>query len=208
MFQNCILQARLGKASSQNIYTASGRTDPGQNTGLSFLSCRVGAAPGLPDSYPTYLGRPWKPYAQTVFIKSTLAKCVNPAGRLLIYSLCFFYINQLRIFFKLWPWLENQSILCFSIIFQISSIYDYTKRCNRFSLNHTAGWLLWNGDPNSGKTVTYGEYGNTGPGANTASRVKWSRQISVAEATKFTVSSFIAGQEWLPATSIVFNNAL
>jgi pectinesterase len=149
VFQNCNLQARLGQAGSQNIYSASGRTDPGQNTGLSFLSCTVGAAPGLPDSYPTYLGRPWKPYAQTVFIKSTLANCVNPAG-----------------------------------------------------------WLLWNGDPNSGKTVNYGEYGNTGPGANTASRVSWSRQISVTEATKFTVSSFIAGQEWLPATSIPFNSAL
>ena len=86
VFQNCNLQARLGRPGSQNIYTASGRTDPGQNTGLSFLSCTVGAAPGLPDSYPTYLGRPWKPYAQTVFIKSTLAACVNPTGQCIFYN--------------------------------------------------------------------------------------------------------------------------
>ncbi|KAG0625853.1 hypothetical protein M758_2G084600 [Ceratodon purpureus] len=149
VFQNCNLQARQGRSGSQNIYTASGRTDPGQNTGFSFLSCTVGAAPGLESSFPTYLGRPWKPYAQTLFIKSTLASCVNPAG-----------------------------------------------------------WLLWNGDQNSGMHVNYGEYGNTGPGASTASRVKWSKQISITEATKFTVSNFIAGQEWLPATSIAFNNAL
>jgi pectinesterase len=149
VFQNCNLQARPGRAGSQNIFTASGRTDPGQNTGLAFLSCTVGAAPGLPDSFPTYLGRPWKPYAQALFIKSTLASCVN-----------------------------------------------------------SAGWLLWNGDPNSGKNVNFGEYGNTGPGASTAGRVPWSKQISITEATKFTASSFIAGQEWLPATSIAFNNAL
>jgi pectinesterase len=149
VFQNCNLLARLGRTGSQNTYTASGRTDPGQTTGLSFLSCNVGPAPGLPDSFPTYLGRPWKPYAQTVFIKSTLASCINPAG-----------------------------------------------------------WLLWNGDPNSGNTVNYGEYGNTGAGANTASRVKWSKQISITDANQFTVGSFIAGQQWLPATSIPYNNAL
>jgi len=92
-------------------------------------------------------------------------------------------------------------------IFSLSSGYN-TPTEPLVLPNHAAGWLLWNGDPNSGKNVNYGEYGNTGPGANTASRVSWSKQISITEATKFTVSSFIAGQEWLPATSIAFNNAL
>jgi hypothetical protein len=50
--------------------------------------------------------------------------------------------------------------------------------------------------------------GNTGPGASIASRVTCNKQISITEATKFMVSSFIAGQEWLLATSIAFNNAL
>ncbi|XP_024400053.1 pectinesterase 2 [Physcomitrium patens] len=149
VFQSCNLFARPGMASSQNIYTASGRTDPSENTGFSFLSCTVGAAPGLADSFPTYLGRPWKAYSRTLFIKSSLAACVNPEG-----------------------------------------------------------WLLWNNDPNSGNSVTYAEYQNSGPGADTARRVSWSKQISIAEASKFTVSSFIAGQEWLPATSITYSATL
>lgn len=152
VFQNCNLLAHLGAGGQQNTYTASGRTDPGQQTGFSFLSCTVDAASDLAqagDSTPTYLGRPWKPYAVTVFINSVLGSVVNPAG-----------------------------------------------------------WLLWNGNPNSGNNVLYGEYGNTGPGSGTSARVSWSQQLSITQAQSYTVGNFITGDSWLPATSIPFYDTL
>jgi pectinesterase len=71
-----------------------------------------------------------------------------------------------------------------------------------------AGWLLWNGIANSGNLVTYGEYLNTGPGANIAQRVSWSHQLTATQAQTYTVGNFISGEDWLPATTIAFSNNL
>ncbi|KAK7845211.1 pectinesterase 3, partial [Quercus suber] len=46
-------------------------------------------------------------------------------------------------------------------------------------------------------------YQNTGPGSNVNGRVKWAGYkptLTVDDATKFTVESFIQGSEWLPDT--------
>jgi len=45
------------------------------------------------------------------------------------------------------------------------------------------GWHDWN-KPRAHKTVRYGEYACKGPGAETANRVKWSRQLSSKEAAR------------------------
>ncbi|XP_022957920.1 pectinesterase-like [Cucurbita moschata] len=83
-------------------------------------------------------------------------------------------------------------------------------QCFMDSLVNPAGWLEWSGDF-ALNTLYYGEFKNFGPGSSTAKRVKWKgyRVItSAAEASKFTVGSFIAGKSWLPATGVPFTAGL
>ncbi|CAN1267131.1 Probable pectinesterase/pectinesterase inhibitor 17, partial [Linum perenne] len=71
-----------------------------------------------------------------------------------------------------------------------------------------AGWSAWDGDFGL-KTLYYGEYRNTGPGAPTGRRVKWARVITSAdEAVRFSVGNFIAGRAWIPWTGIPFTDGL
>ncbi|KAK8490294.1 hypothetical protein V6N13_098031 [Hibiscus sabdariffa] len=72
---------------------------------------------------------------------------------------------------------------------------------------HPAGWFPWNGDF-ALNTLTYREYQNTGPGANTTSRVTWtgySLITNVSEAQSYTARNFIAGANWLNATGFPFS---
>ncbi|KAL2337535.1 hypothetical protein Fmac_011981 [Flemingia macrophylla] len=78
------------------------------------------------------------------------------------------------------------------------------------SLIDPTGWLEWSGNF-ALSTLYYGEYMNTGPGSSTTNRVKWSGYhviTSASEASKFTVGNFIAGNSWLPATSVPFTSDL
>ncbi|KAI4354839.1 hypothetical protein L6164_003671 [Bauhinia variegata] len=64
-------------------FEAQGRTDPNQNTGISIHNSKVTAASDLKpvqSSVKTYLGRPWKEYSRTVFMKNYLDSLVNSAG--------------------------------------------------------------------------------------------------------------------------------
>ncbi|KAG8391641.1 hypothetical protein BUALT_Bualt01G0208500 [Buddleja alternifolia] len=82
VFQNCNIYPR-NPPNKTNTITAQGRTDPNQNTGISIHNCRVTAAPDLKpvqSSVKTYLGRPWKEYSRTVFMKTSLDSLINPAG--------------------------------------------------------------------------------------------------------------------------------
>lgn len=72
------------------------------------------------------------------------------------------------------------------------------------------GWYPWSGNF-ALKTLYYGEYMNSGPGAGTVNRVKWPgyhRITSPAEASKFTVAEFISGNFWLPSTGVAFQSGL
>ncbi|CAI9781094.1 unnamed protein product [Fraxinus pennsylvanica] len=83
VFQNSNLYARRPNANQRNIYTAQGREDPNQNTGISILNCKVAAAADLipvQSSFRTYLGRPWRQYSRTVFLLSYIGDLVEPAG--------------------------------------------------------------------------------------------------------------------------------
>ncbi|KAK6162518.1 hypothetical protein DH2020_002359 [Rehmannia glutinosa] len=82
VLQNCNIYPR-NPPNRTNTITAQGRTDPNQNTGISIHNCRVTAAPDLrpvQGSVRTYLGRPWKEYSRTVFMKTNLDSLINPAG--------------------------------------------------------------------------------------------------------------------------------
>ncbi|KAL6850046.1 hypothetical protein ACP4OV_020673 [Aristida adscensionis] len=155
VFQGCNLYARRPLPNQHNIFTAQGREDPNQNTGISIHRCKVAAAADLAaagrSATRTYLGRPWKQYSRTVFMESELDAVVDPAG-----------------------------------------------------------WLEWSGDF-ALDTLYYGEYMNTGAGAGTAGRVKWKGYhviTSAAEASAFTVGSFIDGDVWLAGTSVPFTTGL
>ncbi|KAG8389513.1 hypothetical protein BUALT_Bualt02G0237200 [Buddleja alternifolia] len=83
VFQNSNLYARRPNDNQRNIFTAQGREDPNQNTGISILNCKVAAAADLIpvlSRFRTYLGRPWKLYSRTVFMYSKLEEVVDPAG--------------------------------------------------------------------------------------------------------------------------------
>ncbi|KAH7862153.1 hypothetical protein Vadar_000795 [Vaccinium darrowii] len=82
VLQKCNIYARY-PPSKENTITAQSRIDPNQNTGISIHDCQVTAAPYLEPFVglvKTYLGRPWKKYSRTVFMKTYLGSLINPAG--------------------------------------------------------------------------------------------------------------------------------
>ncbi|XP_077253972.1 pectinesterase-like [Tasmannia lanceolata] len=75
---------------------------------------------------------------------------------------------------------------------------------------NSAGWMAWSGDF-ALKTLYYGEYLNSGPGAGTSGRVKWAGYRVIKdpnEAKKFTVGSLIQGGSWLTGTGVTFTEGL
>ncbi|KAE8675414.1 putative pectinesterase/pectinesterase inhibitor 20 [Hibiscus syriacus] len=78
------------------------------------------------------------------------------------------------------------------------------------SLIEPSGWSEWAGNF-ALDTLYYAEYDNKGPGSNTTSRVQWGgyhKDISESESDGFTVSKFIDGEDWLPATGVPFHGGL
>jgi pectinesterase len=123
--------------SKKNSYVTAASTVEGHEYGYIFNRCTLTSADGITK---VYLGRPWRPYAATLFMRCELGSHILPAG-----------------------------------------------------------WHNWDNVANE-KTARYAEYRNTGPGANPASRVSWSRQLSRAEAKRYTVEKVFARNDgWIPA---------
>ncbi|CAN4111145.1 unnamed protein product [Withania somnifera] len=83
IFQNCNLFARKPLPDQKNIFTAQGRSDPNQNTGISIQNCTIQAATDLAqDSNLTlsFLGRPWHNYSRTVIMQSYIGDVITPVG--------------------------------------------------------------------------------------------------------------------------------
>ncbi|CAN0908721.1 Probable pectinesterase/pectinesterase inhibitor 25 [Linum grandiflorum] len=84
VFQNCNLYARKPLPNQKNAFTAQGRTDPYQVTGISIQNCTIEAAPDLKASGANatmnYLGRPWKMYSRTVVMESYIGDLIQPVG--------------------------------------------------------------------------------------------------------------------------------
>ncbi|KMZ73445.1 pectin methylesterase, family CE8 [Zostera marina] len=79
VFQNCRLMPRLPGPGQKVLITAQGKTDKNQNTGTSIQNCYVVAYGQIGDT-PVYLGRPWKAYATTVFMKTALPSFLHKEG--------------------------------------------------------------------------------------------------------------------------------
>lgn len=89
VFQSCNLYARKPLPNQKNAFTAQGRSDPNQNTGISIHNCTIDAAPDLAYDIRTnnststalnFLGRPWKEYSRTVFMQSYIGKLIEKVG--------------------------------------------------------------------------------------------------------------------------------
>jgi pectinesterase len=57
------------------------------------------------------------------------------------------------------------------------------------------GWNNWK-NPNNELTARYAEYNSSGPGANKDLRVKWSKQLTEEEASKYTIKNILGN--WNP----------
>jgi pectinesterase len=123
VFQNCTIKAK------SNSYITAANTPQGKKFGFVFLDCRI-----IADSSANkiFLGRPWRAYSRTAFIRCQLPK-------------------------------------------QIAA----------------EGWNNWS-NPENEKTAYYAEFKNIGDGANTKSRVAWSKQLSDKEAKDYTVETVFA----------------
>nr|KAJ0203822.1 hypothetical protein LSAT_V11C500278290 [Lactuca sativa] len=154
VLQDCDIHARRPNPNQRNMFTAQGRSDPNQNTGIVIQRSRIGATSDLipvQASFPSYLGRPWRNFSRTVVMQSTISDVINPAG-----------------------------------------------------------WFPWDGDF-ALDTLYYGEYQNTGAGADTSNRVTWPGYRVITSATEaggFTAGNFINGGNWLAGTGFPFSLGL
>ncbi|WP_299987470.1 pectinesterase family protein [uncultured Pontibacter sp.] len=71
VFERCTIQCK------KNSYITAASTPEGQPFGFVFLNCTVTAAD---DKLKVYLGRPWRPFAQTVFLNTKLGQHIRPEG--------------------------------------------------------------------------------------------------------------------------------
>jgi pectinesterase len=120
VFQNCTIRCK------SNSYITAANTPQGKKFGFVFLDCKITA-----DSSVTklHLGRPWRAWAKTAFIRCELPKQIVPEG-----------------------------------------------------------WNNWS-NPENEKTAYYAEYKNSGQGAGTEKRVRWSRQLTDKEAQEYTMEN-------------------
>lgn len=70
-FEGCTIHSK------SNSYVTAASTPEDIEVGYVFKNCKLTAAPGIDK---VYLGRPWRPYAATVFINCELGKNICPAG--------------------------------------------------------------------------------------------------------------------------------
>lgn len=71
VFDNCVIHSK------KNSYITAASTPEGNKYGYVFINCKLTAAEGVNN---VYLGRPWRPFAKTVFIDCEMGSHINPAG--------------------------------------------------------------------------------------------------------------------------------
>jgi pectinesterase len=71
VFENCTIHCK------KNSYITAASTPQNQPYGLVFLNCKVTASP---EAREVYLGRPWRPFAKTAFLNTTLGEHIRPEG--------------------------------------------------------------------------------------------------------------------------------
>lgn len=72
VFQNCVIK------SLKNSFITAPATTPRQQFGFVFLDCKL--IPADTSVKKVYLGRPWRPYAKSVFINTQMGNQIYAAG--------------------------------------------------------------------------------------------------------------------------------
>ncbi|XP_075673152.1 putative pectinesterase/pectinesterase inhibitor 12 [Castanea sativa] len=83
VFQGCNIVSRMPMPGQFTVITAQSRDTLDENTGISFQNCSILATNDLysnSSSVKSYLGRPWRVYAQTVYLESYIDNFIDPAG--------------------------------------------------------------------------------------------------------------------------------
>lgn len=129
VFEGCTIHSKA------NGYLTAASTPENQAHGYLFNNCKLTAETDV----KCYLGRPWRPFAKTIFTNCEMGDFIRPEG-----------------------------------------------------------WHNWN-KKEAEKNAFYAEYNNTGAGAATGARVKWSKQLSAKEVAKYTPTNILAGNDqWNP----------
>ncbi len=71
VFERCTIQCK------KNSYITAASTPEGQPFGFVFMDCRITAAD---EKLQVYLGRPWRPFAQTVFLNTHMGRHIRAEG--------------------------------------------------------------------------------------------------------------------------------
>jgi pectinesterase len=71
VFENCHIHSK------KNSYITAASTPEGNLFGYVFFNCKLTSDEGINE---VYLGRPWRPFAKTVFIKCTMGTHILPQG--------------------------------------------------------------------------------------------------------------------------------
>ncbi|WP_121811214.1 pectinesterase family protein [Mucilaginibacter kameinonensis] len=132
VFQNCVIR------SLKNSFITAPATTARQQFGFVFLACKL--IPADTSVKKVFLGRPWRPYAKSVFINTQIDT-------------------------------------------QISA----------------TGWDNWR-NPENEKTAFFAEYKSKG--TDVSKRAPWSRQLTNAEAKKYTLNNILAGNDKWDVTLI------
>lgn len=72
VFDHCVIKSK------KNSYVTAASTPAGQAYGFVFLNCTLTADTTL--ARKVYLGRPWRPHAQVVYLRCELGGHIAPAG--------------------------------------------------------------------------------------------------------------------------------
>lgn len=72
VFENCEIFSKNGGS-----YITAASTEQNADYGFVFINCKLTG--DAPDN-SVYLGRPWRPYAQTVFVNCEMGKHIKPEG--------------------------------------------------------------------------------------------------------------------------------
>ena len=70
-FENCEIRSKA------NSYITAASSPAGQEYGYVFNKCKLTAEPGIDK---VYLGRPWRPYAATLFMNCEMGSHIRPEG--------------------------------------------------------------------------------------------------------------------------------
>ncbi|GMI96119.1 hypothetical protein like AT3G24130 [Hibiscus trionum] len=75
--------------------------------------------------------------------------------------------------------------------------------CRFSKVVHPYGWDAWN-CVGKEQHLTFAEYGNYGPGANTSRRVKWVKKLNARTVSELTSLSFVDNDGWFQSMPVLY----